>query len=180
MSRTERSLRAGPLPEVDPAAPSSYGGPSGFCWLIRGWLAGAARPGIVTPLEEDLAALRRQGADVLVTLTKEWLPPVQAIAQAGMESRYMPITDMAAPTVAEAVAMCREVASDIAAGKRVVYQCKAGRGRTGTMLAAQLIWHGEAWREAIVHARHRNPLWIESEAQLRFLEEFANEIDHLA
>jgi atypical dual specificity phosphatase len=165
--------RAAPLPEPNHGALSSYHGPNGFCWLVRGWIAGTARPGIASDLAEDLALLRRLGIDVLVTLTEEWLPPVEAIATAGMESRYLAIADMGVPSAEQAMQHCALVAKDIAAGKRVVYHCRAGRGRTGTMLVAQLIWHGASYEQAITHAKRRNQLWVESDEQFLFLQEFA-------
>lgn len=162
------------LPDSNYGALSSYHGPKGFHWLIRGWLGGAARPGLLASLEDDLAGLRRMGVDTLVTLTEEWLPPVSAIEEAGMASRYLAIPDMAPPTSVQAVAMCEVIAEDIRAGRVVAFHCRAGRGRTGTMLAAQLIWHGYSSEAAVEYVKRKNNLWIESESQMQFIIDFEN------
>ena len=161
-----------PLPATNFGALSAYHGPKGFHWLIRGCMGGTPRPGLLQPLEQDLASLRRMGTDVIVTLTEEWAPPTKDIESAGMQSRYVPIPDMAPPTSDQAIATCAEVAGLIAEGRTVIFHCRAGRGRTGTLLALQLIWHGFSAIEAIERTRKKNQLWIESESQLQFIQEF--------
>jgi atypical dual specificity phosphatase len=57
--------------------------------------------------------------------------------------------------------------------ERVVVHCHAGLGRTGTVLAALLVWEGAEARTAIAHVRSVNPRFIQSEAQLAFIRRFA-------
>ena len=153
--------------------PSDYFGPNHFRWLIRGCLGGTSRPGIMAALSDDLEALSRVGLGVVVTLTKEWSPPIGVLSEHNFESLHLPIPDMAAPNPDDAAQMCRTVAEKIAQGRPVVYHCHAGRGRTGTMLAAQLIHWGSSAREAVERVRAANRSWIETRAQMKFLETFA-------
>lgn len=119
--------------------PSDYIGPPQFRWLIRGNLGGAPRPGLTSTLVDDLEALKRVGINLLVTLTEEWQPPGPALANSGIRGIYFPIPDMGAPSPKAARRLCQTVAEEISRGKAVAYHCQAGCGRTGTLLAAQLI-----------------------------------------
>jgi len=151
---------------------SAYAGPRGFAWLEPGLLGGCAQPGIFAEAEMDLAALERVGTKVLVSLTEEWAPDVARIEAHGMVSIHVPIPDQGVPETEVARALCARVMDHLAAGEPVTFHCRAGKGRTGTLLAAMLIWRGMAPDEAITETRRRNPAWIESEAQLDFLRGF--------
>lgn len=148
---------------------SGYFGPRGFHWLAPGLLGGAARPGIMAEIENDLEALVRVETKLLVTLTEEWEPPVALMAEHGIDSLYLPIPDQFPPGLEEAAEVCRIVDARLEAGEAVVYHCRAGKGRTGTMLAAQLIWRGVGAEDALVETRRMNPQWIESAGQEQWL-----------
>jgi atypical dual specificity phosphatase len=163
---------AAPIPAAAREAPREAAGPRGFRWLQRGALGGCPRPGIVDELEHDLDALRRVGVTVLITLETEHHHK-DAVAAAGIRPLFFPIEDMRSPKVDAAIEHCREVERLVAAGEVVALHCRAGLGRTGTMLAAQLIYEGEPAIVAIERARRIEPRWIESADQVRFLERFA-------
>lgn len=91
----------------------------------------------------------------------------------------MPITDMDAPPIDEAIEMCQRVSQQMTKQHAVAYHCKAGLGRTGTMLAAQLIWEGNTALDALEKVRRIEPRWVQSERQVQFLEEFASSIANL-
>jgi len=144
---------------------SGYYGPRGFHWLAPGLLGGAARPGLMTEIENDLEALARVKTKLLVTLTEEWQPDAALMARYGIDSLYLPIPDQFPPTLEEAREVCAIVDERLEAGEAVVYHCRAGKGRTGTMLAAQLIWRGVGAADALVETRRMNKYWIESQEQ---------------
>lgn len=147
-------------------------GPRGFLWLKKGLLAGTPRPGIVQDLEYDLDALKRVGVTTLVSLTTQ---PVDAetLKNYGIQGMWMPIKDMHAPELEEAELMCRKTASLMAQGHAVAYHCRAGLGRTGTMLAAHLIMEGKSALDALESVRRIEPRWVQSDEQVRFLERFS-------
>lgn len=140
----------------------------GFCWLHTGLLGGAPKPD-----ETALKALSDLRVKLLVSLTEEWQPNAEMIKRYGMTSLYAPIPDFQPPSVAQAAQVCRDVSAYTARGEVTVFHCRAGKGRTGTMLAAMLIWAGQSADGAIAETRGRNAAWIETKGQLEFLATFA-------
>lgn len=163
---------ATPIPPEARTFVSDRFGPRGFRWLKQGALGGTPRPGIIDDLEHDLAALRSVGTTVLVTLEQE-PPPIEALTRAGIRSLHVPIEDMRAPSIEAARRHCTQVAALVAAGEVVVVHCRAGLGRTGMMLAAQLVHEGASAIEALESARRIEPRWVQSDEQVAFLERFA-------
>lgn len=161
------------FPAAKGAAPE-YNGPTNFKWLVPGVLGGCPRPGIFRDIALDLQALRRVGTDVLVTLTQEWPPETASIEAAGLRSIYQPIADLQPPTVAQALETCAHVQAEISRGKAVVFHCHAGKGRTGTLLAAMLVYNGMNAQAAVLATRVQNPKWIETEGQIKFLHTFSD------
>ena len=167
-----------PLPPADdllaerPDAVASYYGPTNFTWLVRGRLAGSPCPGINQPLDTDLLALQRVGITLVVTLTEDAHPPAEKLAEFGMKSIHVPIPDMGAPTTWQAQETCRLVAEALAQGESILFHCRAGRGRTGTLLAALLIWLDPDFDAAIHRIKTTNRYWIESAEQMNFLAGF--------
>lgn len=161
-----------PVPESAREYVSDSFGPRGFLWLKKGLLAGTPRPGIVSAEEYDLAALKRVGIKVLVSLTTRRFDP-KLLAEYDIKGLWLKITDMSSPDFVEALSMCQQVIKYMQAGLPVAYHCKAGLGRTGTMLAAQLILEGYTALEALESVRRIEPRWVQSEEQVSFIEKFA-------
>lgn len=146
-------------------------GPRGFQWLRLGALAGMPAPGLANDLAYDLDLIRSTGLSCLVTLTHDPLP-AEEVARHGLRSLQFPIVDMDVPTEEAAARLCAHVAELVAAGQAVGFHCKAGLGRTGTMLACQLIWEGTSAAAALQQVRSVEPGWIQSEKQVVFLGRF--------
>jgi len=145
--------------------------PRGFCWLQDGLLGGTPKPD--NTALEMLALLRVR---LLVSLTQEWQPDVAAINRHGIESLYAPIPDFQPPSLKQAAQICRTVSAATARGVPTVFHCQAGKGRTGTLLAATLVWAGNTAAVAIAETRARNSAWIETQGQIDFLEAFAEQL----
>ncbi|MEW5737397.1 MAG: ATP-binding cassette domain-containing protein [Myxococcota bacterium] len=163
-----------PLPAAARTYVSATLGPRSFRWLRPGRLGGLPRPGIVASLEEDLEGLRRLGVTLLVTLEETATVPREALEAQGIASMHFPIPDMAAPSSVAAAALCGRLEAMAASGAVVAFHCRAGLGRTGTMLACQLIWEGATPVAALDTVRTVNPKWVQSDAQVQFLETFAD------
>jgi atypical dual specificity phosphatase len=133
-----------------------------FSWIVTGRVGGMARP-----RPDDLAWLRAQGVTAILSLT-ERLPELP-----GFVVHHVPVVDMTSPTLDqlhEAVGFIRGV---VASGGAVVTHCTAGRGRTGTILAAYLVGEGFAVDEALRHVRALRPGSVETPEQEEILAAYA-------
>lgn len=166
------------LPKAAAKYVSDSFGPRGFLWLKKGKLAGTPRPGIVSELDYDLKGLKRVGITYLISLTRKPMDPAE-LASYDIENLWFPIDDMKAPSTKEAAELCAKVEKLLDEGHIVAMHCKAGLGRTGTMLAAQLIWEGKSAMDALDEARRVEPRWVQSEVQVEFLEIFEKELSNL-
>jgi atypical dual specificity phosphatase len=83
---------------------------------------------------------------------------------------------MAPPSFSQAVDACRLVEQAIEEGAGVAIHCRGGLGRTGTGLAATLIWFGDDAAVAIAKVRDAQRQAIQTTAQERFLHDFAKRI----
>lgn len=143
----------------------------GLRWLMPG-LGGMPRPGLWSDLRADLAQLRHQQVKWLVTLQETPLE-AQALGDEGLSSEHFPIPDMNAPDPEACLRLCERIEQRLESGAKVVVHCRAGLGRTGTVLAAYLIYRGSSAPDAVLEARRVEHLWIQSQEQLDFLDRFA-------
>ena len=119
--------------------------------LDGGRLAGLPGPAY---MEWDFARLRKMGYSVVVSLECGRLNTFE-IEDAGFEHKKICVDDFTAPTLDQVDEFVSFVDAKHAEGKKVLVHCYAGRGRTGTMLAAFLIHQGMSAAAAIREIRER-------------------------
>jgi atypical dual specificity phosphatase len=132
-------------------------------------LGGTRQPGVFGDFEQDLEALHRIGATVLVSLTEQPLRARDMIERHGLRHHWLPIDDMGVPDLGAAAGFCTAMEREIEMGAVVVYHCLAGHGRTGLMLVAHLIYRGMTASQALAYARRRKREWVQSLCQEQFL-----------
>ena len=142
--------------------------PPGFTWVDRPHLAALARPEGAA----DLAWLRRNGVDVLVSLTEDPVPRGW-VNEAGLLAVNVPVPDMEAPTDRQLDHLLDTIGKARRAGMGVAVHCGAGLGRTGTVLAAYFVAGGMPAREAVAKVRDLRPGSVETADQERAVEQFA-------
>jgi atypical dual specificity phosphatase len=135
-----------------------------FSWLVPDLLAGMAKPGAYQDLDDDLAALDALGVRLVITLTEDALPAAD-LANHGLDALHVPVEDYTAPTQKQMVRFVREARESMDAKRPVAAHCYAGKGRTGTMLAAYLVSDGRKGQQAIDEIRELRPGSIETEEQ---------------
>jgi atypical dual specificity phosphatase len=142
--------------------------PQGFSWIDKPLLAAVARPS--SP--EDLAWLRAQGIEVLVSLTED-RPRRDWVEQANLLVFHEPMEDMEAPTQDQLDRCVSAIERATERNMGVAVHCGAGLGRTGTVLAAYLVAKGQNAAGAIAKVRRLRPGSIETEDQVEAIELFA-------
>jgi protein-tyrosine phosphatase len=122
----------------------------------RGFLAVMARPALHESLHESIQGLVNDHVAIVVSLLE---PPEEAelglaaekeeCERQGLEFVSFPIRDRATPADVEGVARLSQWAhARIAAGRNLVFHCRAGIGRSGMMAASVLLQEGLSAREA--------------------------------
>ncbi len=166
---------AKPPPKAALTTTRSQSGPRGFLWLKKGKLAGTPVPGVYFDMEYDLKALQRVGITRLITLTETSLD-ASKLEPFGIKSIWEPIPDMEAPSIEQGKRICRQIETLLDEGEVIAVHCRAGLGRTGTILAAHLIWEGRDSLSALEYVRRIEPRWVQSETQIEFLSSFSNAV----
>jgi atypical dual specificity phosphatase len=142
--------------------------PPGFTWVDKPHLAALALP----ESADDLAWLRRNGIDVVISLTEDPLPRGW-VNDAGLMGVSVPVPDMEPPTDRQLDHLLDTIRRANASRMGVAIHCGAGLGRTGTVLAAYFVAQGLTPREAVAKVRDLRPGSVETAEQERAIEAFA-------
>ena len=145
-----------------------------FFWLIPGTLAGAGIP----RTENELYIWRNAGIKAVVILVEDFELhiPIHRYEEKGFDVLWVPIRDMTAPTLKTLEEIVKWIDEKIDDGKPVLVHCYGGLGRTGTILAAYLVYKGWDPIRAIEHVRAIRPGAVQTTSQFATVMEFAEYI----
>ncbi len=145
--------------------------PGEFHWIIEQQLAGMQKPGLFGHETEELQGLAELGVQTLVNLTEQPLFTAE-LSALNLSIIHFPIVDMSIPVLSEAMQLCQLISEQLDQGHSFALHCKAGLGRTGTMLACVLVYRGMVAMNAIDRLRMINRLYIQTDEQLDFVSRF--------
>jgi atypical dual specificity phosphatase len=140
--------------------------PTNFSWVISQKLAGSGLPSSL----DQLTWLASNGIKTIITVREIPLPKIwfdKINSQYGdLENYFLKTDDYNAPTVDEIHQVVEYIEQKIQSNKPVLVHCVAGKGRTGTVLAAYLIKkEGITPIESVRKLREMRPGSIQSERQ---------------
>ena len=141
--------------------------PPEFSWVDKPRLAALALPDA-----DDLLWLRRNGIDMVISLTEDPLPR-RYVNEAGMMAIHIPVPDLEAPTGEQLQLAVDTIARAGQSGMAVAVHCTAGKGRTGTILAAYFVDQGLSADAAIKRVRNLRRGSVETLEQEEAIAEFA-------
>ncbi|MHA1616282.1 MAG: protein-tyrosine phosphatase family protein [Candidatus Njordarchaeales archaeon] len=126
-----------------------------FFWLIPNKLAGASVPKDIN----DIMIWKRNKIRAVVSLIEdhEFHIDIDEFRKNGFEVLWVPVRDMTAPALTDLLRIVKWIDEKINEGKPVVVHCYGGYGRTGTVLAAYLVYKGWEPFKAIEHVRAVRP-----------------------
>ena len=143
--------------------------PPEFSWVDKPRLAALALPDA-----DDLLWLRRNGIDMVISLTEDPLPR-RYVNEAGMMAIHLPVPDLEAPTAEQLQRAVETIARAGQSGMAVAVHCTAGKGRTGTILAAYFVDQGLSADAAIRRVRDLRRGSVETAEQEEAIAAFARQ-----
>lgn len=110
------------------------------------------------PIARVLPSLQTEGVRAVVNLCEEFPGPVEAYGRMGIEQLHLPTVDFSPPALAEIERGVAFIQAHAAKGETVYVHCKAGRGRSATVVICWLIKaRGLSPTDAEQFVRERRP-----------------------
>lgn len=104
--------------------------------FVDNYVCGSAR--IMS--KNDMSWLQEKGVKAVLALT-ETSAPSSWIEDSGIEYKNVPIKNHAAPTLAQLEECVNFIEKNIQQSNKTLVHCAAGKGRTGTVIAAYICKH---------------------------------------
>lgn len=138
-----------------------------FGWMLEMQLAGTSYP----RSEDAIALLQELGVRALLSLSEERVS-ADLLSKYKLPGEHLPVADFTAPTLEQVDQALATIDGFLARGLPVAVHCRAGLGRTGTILACYLVSQGSPAQAAIERVRTRRPGSIETPDQEAVIEAY--------
>lgn len=136
-------------------------------WVIPNKLAGVRKP-----TADEISELKAAGVGAIVSVMDD-PANLDLYEQANLPYRWLPTPGGTAPSPEQIEELQHFVDQQNQLGNAVAVHCTSGNRRTGTMLAAYLIGSGSSYEQAMQAIQTANPNAELREAQMMFLQDFA-------
>lgn len=133
------------------------------------WIARNALAHSKYPRRRNLSGLYKKGIRAIVSLERR--PDSQIIKEKGFEYLEVYVRDFTAPTIDQLMRIIEFIDLMITKKKPVLVHCLVG-GRSGTVIAGYLIYHGKSSHDAISEVRSKIPYAVDVPSQGEILKEF--------
>lgn len=132
--------------------------PTNFGWVVDGVVAGSGFPSSAA----QVRWLKENGVRSILTLTEDPLPK-EFLEGSGLSSVHVRMSDHEPPSQESLSEAVRHLRLEVEKGSPVVVHCLAGKGRTGSVLAAYLVeYHDKDVDTALSELRRSRPGSVES------------------
>lgn len=138
-------------------------------WVIPGKLAGVRKP-----TAAELRELQAVGIGAIISVMHD-KSNLELYERENIPYLWLPIQIASSPSRSQIAALTNFVNEHHPQGVSIAVHCTGGLHRTGTMLAAYLIWNGLSYDEAIVTIQTANSQAVLELAQSVFLRSLATE-----
>jgi len=133
------------------------------------------------PYPEDIPKLAKEfDAFVVLIYEHDLYYDLEELFKNGIEVFYSPIKDFSVPPLEELIEIAKWIEKKAKNGKKVLVHCLSGKGRSGTIVTAYLMYsEGLSLRDALARVRSLKPSAVETEEQigiLKDLEDYLNQI----
>jgi atypical dual specificity phosphatase len=136
-------------------------------WIDETVLLGAL------PVASDAPAFQKMGITGVINMCEEYPGPLAAYTQHGIEQLHLPTIDFVPPSDADVRRGVDFIEAHRARGGKVYVHCKAGRGRSATVVLCYLIARGHSLEGGAQLMREKRPQILSKLAEREVIKRFA-------